>query len=116
MLPNVQFAVDNYNSGQFTVTRMENGKPADIVHKCWDLAEAKTTALEMQLQHIAGHLFPYDQGDNAAKTETLVNITRTYFQDLLRILPNNDDAQNARQLVRQAFNFARTAILMDGMV
>jgi hypothetical protein len=116
-LPNVEFKVDQFNSGQYLVMKMVNGEPDNEEGKFWDLEEAKKVALELQIKYIAQTLFPYDKVSNDdAKTEVLVNITRMYFQDLLRILPRNADADYARKLVREAFSFARTAILLDGMV
>lgn len=116
-LPRVEYKVDRYNSGQYIVVKMVDGEPEKEEGKYWDLDEAKRAALELQLNLIATTLFPYDKDPHAeGKTDTLVDITRRYFMDLLRLLPINDDAQYARSLVRQAFNFAQSAILLDGMV
>lgn len=116
-LPRTEYRVDKYHDDRYVVVKMVNGLPDKEEGKFWDLEEAKKAALELQLQLIAKTLFPYDTDPHAdGKTDVLVDITRTYFQDLLRVLPRNADADYARALVRQAHNFARSAILLDGMV
>jgi predicted xylose isomerase-like sugar epimerase len=117
-LPKVEYKLDQYHNGQHIITKVVNGVPEGEEGRYWDAAEAGRDALELSIKHLVEGLFPYNEDDLEAneKTSDLVDITRKYFSDLLRILPLNDDAQYARQLVRQAHNFARTAILLDGVV
>jgi hypothetical protein len=112
-----------FHNGQHIITKVVNGVPEGEEGRYWDAAEAGRDALELHIKHLTEALFPYEcwvdsdvSLESQRKAEILVDITRKYFADLLRILPLNDDAQYARQLVRQAHNFARTAILLDGVV
>jgi hypothetical protein len=111
-LPKVMYSVDQYNDGRFIVTKVVDGTPVEEVGRYSDVEEAKAEAIRLQSEHIVGSLFPAED----YSCRELVDITRGYFQELLRILPQNGDAQQARLLVRQAFNFAKTAIMMDGLV
>jgi FAD/FMN-containing dehydrogenase len=116
-LPKTEYRVDQFHDGRYIVAKMVNGVFEKEEGRYWDLEEAKKDALERQLWLIASTLFPWDTEETADdKTKELVKITRAYFQDLLRILPRNADADYARLLIRQAFSFARTAIVLDGMV
>lgn len=114
-LPKVIYQVDKYHTGQFVVIKMVDGNPVEEVERFWDLQEAQNAALSEQTSYIINHLFPQEIGSE--KLLKLSGATRLYFKALLELLPlENGDANQARLLVRQAYNFAKSAILLDGMV
>jgi hypothetical protein len=123
-LPKVMYSVDQFNDGRFIVTKVVDGTPVEEVGKYRDVEEAKAEAVRLQAEYITETLFPYEKKDedgliysaDRKKVDELVDLSRTYFAELLRILPMNGDSTLARSLVRQAFNYARSSILMDGLV
>jgi ribosomal protein S16 len=113
-LPKVLYSVDQFNDGRFIVTKVVDGTPVEEVGKYRDVEEAKREAINLQAAYITNTLFPGEDGSD--ELITLIDSTRNYFQDLLRLLPQNGDSTLARSLVRQAYNYARSSILMDGLV
>jgi hypothetical protein len=120
-LPKVMYSVDQFNDGRFIVTKVVDGTPVEEVGKYRDVEEAKAEAIRLQAEYITKTLFPCEMDRSLdaienSKLADLAVLSRAYFAELLRLLPMNGDSTMARSLVRQAFNYARSSILMDGLV
>jgi hypothetical protein len=116
------YSVDQFSDGRFIVTKVVDGVPTEEAGKYYDVEEAKLLARTLQAEHITKELFPFEADDSldaaeeGKKLADLVVLSRTYFEQLLHLLPMNGDSTMARSLVRQAHNYARSSILMDGLV